>query len=90
MVNHFLRQNKKVLLVLHSRHIYGDGVPNEAQSIIQSWKTAQILRMAPPGHNDDWHWLYLTMCRPGRTLLVTNDEMRDHHFQMLAQRSFTR
>ena len=85
-----MKKGKKVVLVLHTRHIYNDDIPVEAKNLISGWKSDGVLRQAPPGHNDDWHWLYLTMCRPGATMLVTNDEMRDHHFQMLAQRSFLR
>jgi hypothetical protein len=38
--------------------------------------------------NDDWFWLHAALLK--RSLVVTNDEMRDHHFQMLAQRGFLR
>jgi mitochondrial ribonuclease P protein 3 len=55
--------------------------------------------------NDDWFWMHAALyCGPApqsgssdddadtnhATFVVTNDEMRDHHFQMLAQRSFVR
>lgn len=40
--------------------------------------------------NDDWFWLHAALYCGPKTLVVTNDEMRDHHFQMLAARSFLR
>lgn len=90
VVDHFTSQGHKVLLVLHARHVFGDHVPPEAKPLLDRWREENILQYVPMGHNDDWHWLYMTMHRPGRTLLVTNDEMRDHHFQMFSQRSFLR
>lgn len=40
--------------------------------------------VTPAGSNDDWYWLYAAVtfgCH-----VVTNDEMRDHHFRMLSPR----
>lgn len=36
------------------------------------------------GCNDDWFWLYMAVAL--KCQVVTNDEMRDHHFQMLHPR----
>ncbi|KAJ1401664.1 hypothetical protein B484DRAFT_300011, partial [Ochromonadaceae sp. CCMP2298] len=36
--------------------------------------------------NDDWFWLYAAVSL--RKRVVTNDEMRDHHFQLLHPRWF--
>ncbi|KAL3776479.1 hypothetical protein HJC23_009278 [Cyclotella cryptica] len=52
----------------------------------------------PGGMNDDWYWMHAALLHGGKNnspspppvLAVTNDEMRDHHFQMLAQGSFLR
>lgn len=35
-------------------------------------------------------WLHAALTSGKGTLVVTNDEMRDHHFQMLSPRSFLR
>ncbi|KAG5180546.1 hypothetical protein JKP88DRAFT_258092 [Tribonema minus] len=43
-----------------------------------------------PKNNDDWYWLWAAVRVGGRVLVVTNDEMRDHHFLMLSHRSFQR
>ena len=39
---------------------------------------------------DDWFWLYATLVQGDRTLIVSNDWMRDHHFMMLNQKDFQR
>ena len=38
------------------------------------------------GTNDDWYWLYAA-AQTG-AMVVTNDQMRDHDFQMLSPRQF--
>ncbi|CAN6456516.1 unnamed protein product [Victoria cruziana] len=77
------------LIVLHNRRIKGgraDDPPN--RRITEKWKTADALYATPTGSNDDWYWLYAAIkCK---CLLVTNDEMRDHIFQMLGNDFFPR
>lgn len=81
----FLTVQRKLrpLLILHSRHLSRYNVPDEAaQQIIDRWKAADLLYATPKGFNDDWFWIYAAVkyhCK-----IVTNDEMRDHHFQMLS------
>ena len=43
-----------------------------------------IIHMIFLGSNDDWYWMYVTVYL--KCHIVTNDEMRDHHFQMLSPR----
>jgi hypothetical protein len=86
VVQHFLDQGKKVLLVLHARHFSHKLLPSWAHPIVAKWEP--LLYKAPPGMNDDWFWLHAALW--GSALVLTNDEMRDHHFQMLAPRSFLR
>jgi len=89
VVQHFQQtQGKRVLLVLHARHFSHKLMPSWAQPIVDKW--APILYKAPPGMNDDWFWLHAALWAGGKCNVVTNDEMRDHHFQMLAPRSFLR
>lgn len=76
------------LLILHCRHLYKNVVPHDAVTIVDKWRADGILYETPGGCNDDWFWLYMAMylnCK-----IVTNDEMRDHHFLMLSSRSFAR
>lgn len=44
------------------------------------------LYAAPHGSNDDWYWLHAAVAARGGGLLVSNDEMRDHAFALLAPR----
>eukprot|EP01041_Mallomonas_annulata_P011962 gene11962-25057_t len=78
----------KPLLILHTRHFQFDGLSDKILSIIHSWRDANILYESPAGCNDDWFWLYATVIL--RCKVLTNDEMRDHHFQMLSPRWFAR
>jgi hypothetical protein len=80
----------EVLLIIHSRHFAPNLLPREYLPLERSWRDSGVLYCTPPGMNDDWFWMHAALyCGPG-TLLVTNDEMRDHHFQMLSPRSFLR
>jgi len=90
VVQHFLRQSKSVLLVMHSRHFSPRLMPASAQPILRRWLEAGVLYRTPPGMDDDWFWLHAALHFGPGTLVVTNDEMRDHHFQMVAPRSFLR
>ncbi|CAM9395594.1 unnamed protein product [Phaeothamnion confervicola] len=54
------------------------------------WRSEGVLASCERGSNDDWYWLYAAAWLGGRTLVLTNDEMRDHHFSMLSHRSFNR
>ena len=86
VVQHFARLGKTILLVLHARHFSHHLMPEWARPIVKSWSS--ILYRANHGMNDDWFWLHAALW--GNATVVTNDEMRDHHFQMLAPRSFLR
>ncbi len=44
---------------------------------------ADELFTTPAGSNDDWYWLYAAVLAGPTGRLVTNDELRDHVFQML-------
>lgn len=87
VVQHFTALGKKVLLVLHARHFSHHLMPDWAKPIVKRWSS--ILYRANPGMNDDWFWLHAALWG-NATMVLTNDEMRDHHFQMLAPRSFLR
>lgn len=89
-VQHFVQLNKQVLVVMHSRHFSQGLMPQSAEPILQKWLNMGVLYRTPPGMNDDWFWLHAALYFGPGTLVVTNDEMRDHHFQMVAPRSFLR
>jgi hypothetical protein len=47
------------------------------------WKT-------PQGSNDDWYWLYGTVSACQEGVLISNDMMRDHIFELLRPRYFNK
>jgi hypothetical protein len=79
----------RTLVVLHVRR---KGEPSARQRDNAAWlealARARRFWWAPPGSNDDWYWLYASVRARGRGLLVTNDEMRDHVFQLLRPKHF--
>ncbi|KAE8717896.1 Proteinaceous RNase P 1 [Hibiscus syriacus] len=73
------------LVILHQSRVARD--PNN-RKWLEQWKKAGILYATPYGSNDDWYWLYAAVsCK---CLVVTNDEMRDHLFQLLGNSFFPR
>ncbi|GMI89477.1 hypothetical protein HRI_002617000 [Hibiscus trionum] len=75
------------LIVLHNRRITGRKMDEPVnKTIIEKWKNADALYATPTGSNDDWYWLYAAI--KFKCLIVTNDEMRDHTFQLLGNDFF--
>jgi hypothetical protein len=91
-----------ILLFLHERHFSPKLCPPWAFPILRAWDGNRppydklTVYRTPGGMNDDWYWMHAALMYGGKqkshppVLAVTNDEMRDHHFQMLAQGSFLR
>ncbi|KAJ9691498.1 hypothetical protein PVL29_013625 [Vitis rotundifolia] len=77
------------LVILHRSRVTGGPAQNpNNEKLIQSWKKSGALCATPVGLNDNWYWLYAVVnCN---CLLVTNDEMRDHLFQLLGTSFFPR
>ncbi|KAL6221170.1 hypothetical protein ACLB2K_008922 [Fragaria x ananassa] len=77
------------LIVLHNRRITGGQMDERVnKALIEKWQNADALYATPTGSNDDWYWLYAAI--KFKCLLVTNDEMRDHTFQLLGNDFFPR
>lgn len=72
------KSNKPAGPITPIAHIDSQG----AAELIAGWQRDAIVYSVPRGSNDDWYWLYAALVRPG-VELVTNDLLRDHHFQML-------
>jgi len=89
VVEDLKKDGKSVLLFLHIRH-FGKLMPSYAETIVDKWERAGILYRTPHGSNDDWFWMHAALWVGRGTMVLSNDEMRDHHFQMLAHRSFLR
>lgn len=90
LLKHYQAQEKRVLIVLHKRRTLDDQVPEKHREMVAGWAASNIMFNCLPGNNDDWYWLYAAVKLGGRTLAVTNDEMRDHHFQMIHNKAFAR
>lgn len=88
MVRQLIQRGCSPLVVLHCRHLYPNVVPKECAHIVKAWEKEGLLLSTPAGCNDDWFWLYAAVAM--NCQVVTNDEMRDHHFQMLSPRWFCR
>lgn len=95
-LNHVVSQlqqmspSKKLpLVVLHRGRVQGGPADNpNTKRLLETWRKAGALYATPAGSNDDWYWLYAAVsCK---CLLVTNDEMRDHLFQLLGNSIFPR
>ena len=43
---------------------------------------------APVSMNDDWYWLHAAVASGAQCRVVSNDELRDHHFAMMGLRAF--
>ncbi|CAK9275742.1 unnamed protein product [Sphagnum jensenii] len=78
---------REPLVLLHHRRTKGGAAatPN-ALSLLNRWQNANCIYTTPTGSNDDWYWLYAAVRY--KCLLVTNDEMRDHLFQLLGNEFF--
>ncbi|KAI4376609.1 hypothetical protein MLD38_014351 [Melastoma candidum] len=75
------------LIVLHNKRVMGGKMDEPVnKSLVEKWRNADALYATPTGSNDDWFWLYAAI--KFRSLIVTNDEMRDHIFQILGNDFF--
>lgn len=90
MIDHFRSKGKRVLLIMHTRHFGQKMMPSWAEEIVRKWDDESILFRTPFGSNDDWYWMHAALYCGRGTMVISNDLMRDHHFQMLAYRSFLR
>lgn len=77
------------LVILHRGRVTGGPAQNPRnQKLLENWRRAGALYATPAGSNDDWYWLFAAVsCN---CLLLTNDEMRDHLFQLLGTSFFPR
>ena len=87
-VQQLKQDGHRPLVMLHCRHVDPRRMPVEAEEFVTAWKKEGLLYETPHGCNDDWFWLYLAVIL--RAKVLTNDEMRDHTFQMLSPRWFDR
>ncbi|XP_055829631.1 proteinaceous RNase P 2 [Solanum dulcamara] len=82
------RSNKWPLVILHKKRVRSLFENAGYRELLEEWINENILYGTPFGSNDDWYWLYAAVKR--KCLLVTNDEMRDHIFELLGSSFFAR
>ncbi|GLJ04718.1 hypothetical protein SUGI_0001890 [Cryptomeria japonica] len=75
------------LIIIHNRRSKGGLADNPRnKQVIEKWRKSGALYTTPTGSNDDWYWLYAAV--RFKSLIVTNDEMRDHLFELLGSSFF--
>ncbi|KAH9608418.1 hypothetical protein KSS87_021352 [Heliosperma pusillum] len=86
-IRQLLPSKKWPLIILHNKRVTECtmGEPMN-RAVVEKWRNADALYATPTGSNDDWYWLYAAI--KFKCLLVTNDEMRDHTFQLLGNDFF--
>lgn len=81
------RSKKKwPLVIVHNKRMRGLIENPSSRKLVEEWKDNGVLYTTPNGSNDDWYWLYAAVKL--RCLLVTNDEMRDHIFELIGSSFF--
>ena len=83
-------RSARVLLVLHVSHTDAARLEPAQLELLNRWRERGVLFSSPAKHNDDWYWLYAAMASGDECRVVSNDEMRDHHFGMMTPRNFLR
>jgi proteinaceous RNase P len=79
----------KPLVVLHINRTRGPAASNaKARALLNSLTDQNRFYAAPMGSNDDWYWMYAAVVAGTNGILVSNDEMRDHLFNLLAPKYF--
>lgn len=77
------------LVVLHvNRTRAAPAQRAQASALLDRLQADKCFYATPHGSNDDWYWMYAAVAGGPSGLLVSNDEMRDHIFAMLAPRYF--
>ncbi|DBA87294.1 TPA: hypothetical protein ACH3X1_004352 [Trebouxia sp. C0004] len=81
--------NLHPLMMLHVGRTKGPAAEcKTGKTLLASLKKRHAFYATPTGSNDDWYWMYAAVKAGPKGLLISNDEMRDHMFQLLAPRFF--
>lgn len=89
VVNELYNRSKKwPLVILHDKRIRALLANPSNRGLLEEWIERGVLYGTPVGSNDDWYWLYASVKL--KCMLVTNDEMRDHIFELLGCSFFPR
>jgi hypothetical protein len=80
----------RILLVLHTNHTDRQRLSDSDAAILARWRSEGLLYTTPMGMNDDWYWLHAAVVSGEGCRVVSNDQMRDHHFGLLHTSAFAR
>lgn len=81
----------KPLVVLHINRTRGPAASTpKARALLKRLTEQNKFYAAPMGSNDDWYWMYAAVVAGEKGILVSNDEMRDHLFNLLAPKYFNK
>lgn len=80
------RSKKWPLVILHNKRFRTLFEDSSYRELLEEWMEKGVLYGTPYGSNDDWYWLYAAV--KIKCFLVTNDEMRDHIFELLGSSFF--
>lgn len=79
------------LVILHvNRTRGGPANTHKAKSLLKGLNEEHCFYAAPQGSNDDWYWMYAAVSAGQEGILISNDEMRDHLFNLLAPKYFNK
>lgn len=79
----------KPLVILHvNRTRGGPASTHKAKLFLKGLDEDSCFYAAPQGSNDDWYWMYAAVSAGHKGILISNDEMRDHLFNLLAPKYF--
>lgn len=89
VVKELYNRNKKwPLIVLHKKRVKSLYEDASNRELLDEWTEKGVLYGTPYGSNDDWYWLYAAVKL--KCFLVTNDEMRDHIFELVGSDFFVK
>lgn len=75
---------QRPVVFLHQRRTQDKAAKHQfGEKILTKLRQNKEIFVTPHGSNDDWYWLYAALVAGENAVLISNDEMRDHVFQML-------
>ena len=83
MGTYLTSSGRSPLIILHQHHV--DMATPEEKNMIKTNRVPMFI--VPKGGDDDWFWLYAALSNP-KSILVTNDEMRNHFHYMNFEDNF--
>ncbi|KAA0041248.1 proteinaceous RNase P 2-like [Cucumis melo var. makuwa] len=83
-----MSRGKWPLVFWHNKRTRASLDNSSHRKVVEEWIDKGVLYSTPNGSNDDWYWLYAAVKL--KCLLITNDEMRDHIFELLGNDLFLR